>query len=412
MSDTRGGLTYSPGPALQDMSIIASGGGHSWALHVCAHPGDSADTATPMLAAINIIDMAVEDGDGVALPAAVGGQLTYVENRSGFAVSVWAAADSTDTIYSGGTANDMITLADQTMVMFVSTPGQWAPASAPPSTPVAGPPGPTGPAGPQGVAGPQGPPGATGADGAASTIPGPQGIPGPAGATGAQGIQGIPGPIGLTGGAGPPGPSAVSTDSGNQARLGSDSLLFVPAPSVPIRSTLLPSMDGVAASGSSIAWSAGDHIHPTDNSRMPLMGVTDGSNAAAGGVGEFMNVQRLSTAGIAAATGVDTVVTTLNLTAGDWDVCASVGFTMSNCTGITLRGWLNIGGTTAPPVDQFGGNVVTGPANNTAQIIMPTVPLRASLSAATAVTLGVTPNYGGSSPTCSAWGKILARRVR
>lgn len=370
MSDTRGGAYYSPGPALQDMSLIADGGGHSWSLHVAAYPGTSPDTATPMRAAINIVDTAQEDGDSVGLPAAVGGQLCYVENRSGFAISVWGAAGSGDVIYSGDNVVAMASLADGAMVMFVSTPGQWAQATAPPASPVPG---------------PQGPPGA------ASTVPGPQG------------------PVGATG---PAGPTSVSTDAGNQARLGSDSLLFVPAPSLPLASTFLPAMDGTAKAGSSIAWSPGDHVHPTDTSRAAVLGIIDGSNAAAGNVGEFLSVQRLSTAGVAAATGVDTVVTSLSLSPGDWDVWASVGYTMSNCTGITLRGWLNEGGTTAPPVDQFGGNVVTGPANNTAQVIMPTVPLRVLATAATTVTLGVTPNFGGSSPTCSAWGKIMARRMR
>lgn len=415
MSGTRGGTYYSSGPALQDMSIISDGGGHSWALHVAAYPGNSQDQATPMRAAINVIDTASEDGDSVSLPVAGGGQLSYVENRTQYALTVWAAPGTGDTIYSGTTAANMVTLAAGAMVMYVSTPGQWAAASAPPSLPVTGPPGPQGPQGaqgPPGDAGPQGPQGTPGNDGATGPA-GPLGAPGPAGA---QGPVGPPGP---------PGPVAVSGDAGNQARLGGDSLLYVPAPSVPKASTLLPAADGTAVAGSSIAWSPGDHVHPTDTSRYAASNpssfiniaqartaVADGSDATPGQISEFMQVQRLSTAGVPAATGVDTVVTTLTLPAGDWNVWSSVGFTMNGCTGITLRGWLNIGGTTAPPVDQFGGNVIAGPANNTAQIIMPTTPMRALVAAPTAVTLGVTPNYGGSSPTCSVWGKIMARRQR
>ena len=48
---------------------------------------------------------------------------------------------------------------------------------------------------------------------------GPAGPAGPAGADGAQGPQG------------PAGPTAVSTDAGNSATLGSDSLIYVPASS-------------------------------------------------------------------------------------------------------------------------------------------------------------------------------------
>jgi hypothetical protein len=74
--------------------------------------------------------------------------------------------------------------------------------------------------GPQGVAGPQGNTGLTG----------PAGPTGPTGPTGATGTQG---PIGPTGAQGPPGPTAVSADANNQAKLGSDSLIYVPAPGGP-----------------------------------------------------------------------------------------------------------------------------------------------------------------------------------
>ena len=75
--------------------------------------------------------------------------------------------------------------------------------------------GPAGPAGADGPQGPQGPQGPAGADGAPGRD-GVDGAPGPAGADGAPGIQG------------PPGPTAVSTDAGNAAMLGTDSLIYVP----------------------------------------------------------------------------------------------------------------------------------------------------------------------------------------
>ncbi len=57
-----------------------------------------------------------------------------------------------------------------------------------------------------------------GADGADSVVPGPQGETGDTGSIG---------PDGATGGTGPAGPTAVSADAGNQAELGTDSLLLV-----------------------------------------------------------------------------------------------------------------------------------------------------------------------------------------
>lgn len=128
---------------------------------------------------------------------------------------------------------------------------------------VPGPVGPTGPQGPAGATGAQGPAGPKGADstvpgpagatgpqgptgpkGADSTVPGPAGATGPqgpAGTTGAQGPKGDPGATGTAGAtgttgpqgpAGPVGPTAVSTDAGNLAVLGSDQLISVPASTI------------------------------------------------------------------------------------------------------------------------------------------------------------------------------------
>jgi uncharacterized coiled-coil protein SlyX len=72
------------------------------------------------------------------------------------------------------------------------------------------------------IIGPPGSQGVPGPAGADSVVPGPQGPAGPAGADGAAGTQG---PAGAPG---PAGPSAVSTDAGNTAVLGTDSLIFVP----------------------------------------------------------------------------------------------------------------------------------------------------------------------------------------
>lgn len=83
--------------------------------------------------------------------------------------------------------------------------------------------GPPGPQGAQGNPGVQGPAGSTGPAGVA-------GPPGPGGATGSTGPAGPAGATGATGAAGPAGPTVISTDAGNQARLGSDSFVYVPVP--------------------------------------------------------------------------------------------------------------------------------------------------------------------------------------
>jgi hypothetical protein len=209
--------------------------------------------------------------------------------------------------------------------------------------------------GPPGATGPQGPPGAD------STVPGPMGPQGPQGGTGATG---------------PPGPTRISTDAGNTAQLGSDSLTFV----------------------------------PHDATKFPFKGTTTNDAAAAGNVGEYLSAQRLSTAAVTVTTAVDTVITSVSLTAGDWDVWASAGFTLSpNVTG-SWKAWLAVGGTSAPSVDQIGGNASGTVSPNPAQAILPITPMRVSIAATTAINLGATVTFSNGSVT--GWGKIMARRRR
>jgi hypothetical protein len=64
----------------------------------------------------------------------------------------------------------------------------------------------------------------------------------------AKGAKGATGTTGPTGATGPSGPKAVSTDAGNTATLGSDSLVYVPSPSLALASAtssgLLKKLDG------------------------------------------------------------------------------------------------------------------------------------------------------------------------
>lgn len=101
----------------------------------------------------------------------------------------------------------------------------------------AGPAGADGAPGAQGIQGEVGPAGPAGADGAVGPAgsAGTNGAPGAAGPAGPKGDTGAAGPkgdAGATGSRGPAGPSAVSANAGNTARLGTDSLIFVPAPDV------------------------------------------------------------------------------------------------------------------------------------------------------------------------------------
>lgn len=107
---------------------------------------------------------------------------------------------------------------------------------------------------------------------------------GTAGPPGPEGPSGPPGPQGVQG---PPGPSAVSVNAGNQAKLGSDNLIFVPAPTA-------------------------------------VKGVVDGSEAAPGMVGEVISSSNFG--GVNLTTAVPMNVTQTTLSPGDWNVGGVVVF--------------------------------------------------------------------------------------
>jgi hypothetical protein len=91
--------------------------------------------------------------------------------------------------------------------------------------------------------------------------PGPAGSPGPPGATGSQGPQGALGPGGPPGPQGPAGPQGMTGIQGPPGPGGGPSLT-------------LPLMNGAATPGIATTWSPGDHVHPSDTSRMPVTGGT------------------------------------------------------------------------------------------------------------------------------------------
>jgi hypothetical protein len=265
--------------------------------------------------------------------------------------------------------------------------------------------GPPGPVGPQGALGP------AGADGAQG-LPGPQGIqgpagiglPGPQGPTGAQGPQGAAG-MGMQGPAGPPGPTAVSADAGNTATLGSDKLIFVPV--YPAGSNAIPQPPGLGAAGSATSWSRSDHVHPSE----PIVGVTNGSDAPAGAVGEYLSTP--VTTGVGLTNGTTANVGTLPLTAGDWDVDGAVNFTPSSNAAVTaLAAGVSSSSASLPPGTATGGTkqqLQTAFTTGAAQTLF-AGRTRISLAAAGNVYLVAQASFSNGSIT--ATGFIGARRRR
>lgn len=90
-------------------------------------------------------------------------------------------------------------------------------------------------------------------------------------------------------------------------------------------------MDGTGAAGTQSQWARGDHVHPSDTTRAPRKGVIDGSNAAAGDVGEVISVS--ITTGVNLTLNTAANIGQITLTPGDWVVGGNVNFASPGTAG-------------------------------------------------------------------------------
>jgi hypothetical protein len=254
----------------------------------------------------------------------------------------------------------------------------------------------TGPEGPQGVQGLPGTPGSQGAQGQAGTAgaPGPQGLQGPVGSQGIQGIQG------------PPGPTAVSANAGNTATLGTDNLIYVPL--TPGSSASNPSMNGTATPGVATAWSRGDHVHPSDTSRMAKVGTIVVGNAPAGEIGEVLSTAITVAVTLAAATAKD--IGSLALTPGDWDVTGSVSFVAPATAGSRYVAAISPTSNTLPTPAQMATGV--GSANDLSLSFSKAAQTLQAGTCRFNVSVNTTIYLVALGPATTATGFIRARRVR
>lgn len=150
-----------------------------------------------------------------------------------------------------------------------------------------------------------------------------------------------------------------------------------------------------------------------------IFGTTTNDSAAAGYVGEYITATVATGAAVVLATTVASNVTSISLTAGDWDVDATVDFNVAATTSITqLQAGISL--TTAALAAQTGGGGLgTDPNVSFSQpaevptalpdnISTPTV--RVSVAATTTVFLVTQCTFTVAGLT--AFGTIRARRVR
>lgn len=144
-----------------------------------------------------------------------------------------------------------------------------------------------------------------------------------------------------------------------------------------------------------------------------IPGTTTNDNATAGNIGEFVSSTVLSGSAVSMTNSTAKDITTISLTAGDWDVWGMVAFLpVAGTTTVSgLLAWIGTTANTVPTPPNGGAlntlqvNFITG-----AEQRLPTGMIRISIAGTTTVSLGGLASFGVS--TLTAYGFIGARRAR
>jgi len=139
-------------------------------------------------------------------------------------------------------------------------------------------------------------------------------------------------------------------------------------------------------------------------------GVTDGSNAAAGQIGEFLSASLASGSAVTLTTGTLANILTLVLTAGDWQVAAGATFNPSAGTANVLVAGLSTISGSAPGTPTLGLLQLSGASLSLGSSTVLVGPIRFNVTSSTTIYLVGQLNF--STGTGSAHGTITARRMR
>lgn len=142
-----------------------------------------------------------------------------------------------------------------------------------------------------------------------------------------------------------------------------------------------------------------------------IVGTTTNNSANAGSVGEYISSTIAQGSPVAVSTGVATNITSISLTAGDWDVSANIttlpaGSTTQTSTQVSISTTTGTHGATSTGASNISAAVTTAGANTSAVV----GPFRMSLASTTTVFLVGSSVFAVS--TNGIFGTIRARRVR
>jgi hypothetical protein len=143
------------------------------------------------------------------------------------------------------------------------------------------------------------------------------------------------------------------------------------------------------------------------NSGVEIQGTTAAGNATAGFVGEVISSVIASASAVSLSNGIAKDMTSISLTAGDWDVWGNIFFTLSVGGGSTIA-WTSTTSATKP--DNSLVNQIAFGTGTEASTGMSVPMVRVNISSTTTVFISGVCSFG--SGTCTMCGGIYARRKR
>ena len=153
----------------------------------------------------------------------------------------------------------------------------------------------------------------------------------------------------------------------------------------------------------------------TFNTTTGVVGTTTNDSAAAGSVGQLISSLIPEASAVSVTNNTRRDITSITLTAGDWDVWGNVAFDSGTATNLVLLyGWMNTASATFPDTSffstqQFGSSgLVTTAA--TFGFVIPSQRITVANSTTTTIYLSVFATFSVS--TLVGYGNIYARRRR
>lgn len=151
----------------------------------------------------------------------------------------------------------------------------------------------------------------------------------------------------------------------------------------------------------------------TFNTTAGIVGTTTNDNAAAGSVGQIIESTVLVGSAVSLTSGIAANITSISLTAGDWNVWGSLALALNAATIVTqVSASITDVSATNPTAPNAGARSVSRNTSGSTggTIVQPTGMRRYSLASTTTIYLVADVNFTVN--TCDGYGYLGARRVR